>query len=145
MALEGKATTVFGWKLSYIPRNAEEVKEMHEKMLQDKVEKKAKMLRARNERRRQKKAALNKMIREKAKKDRRDFSRQLHIVLQLNMEGELIKEYPNAHQAHLATGLNGIRKAIEMGNEGGTCGGYIWRYKIERESNLVNGLPEGIE
>ena len=52
------------------------------------------------------------------------------VVLQYSMEGELIKEWPNAHVASQGLGMN-INGAIGLVCKGKkkSAGGYIWKYK----------------
>jgi hypothetical protein len=141
MALTGKARSVFGWTLTYIPRDSEEARELTEKLAADNEKKAGKKIQKMCEQREKttrKKAMLLRMIaRHVTEQERREFAKELHKVLQLNKNGEVVNEYINPRQATIATGLKGIRKAVDSGNEGAEVGGFIWKYKIEREVNEI--------
>lgn len=51
-------------------------------------------------------------------------------VLQFDLEGHLIKEYPSMREAQRQTGIVGIDKVCLGIKYRKTAGGFVWRYKI---------------
>lgn len=140
MALDGKTPTCYGWTLTYVPTDSEEVKEFKKELMDKKAEKELEKYMAVMYRRaveREQKKKIRKLVKECA-----EFgvflAKDFHVIQQLTLDGQLVKEWSSVHVATKATGLNGIRAAVKCGNRGDVCGGYIWRYKLERYSELVN-------
>ena len=66
------------------------------------------------------------------KKSREEMMRQTkerHAVLQLDLDGNLVREWENASEAIRETGLYGIRNCIKGVQK--RCGGYVWKLKVE--------------
>lgn len=55
---------------------------------------------------------------------------ELHIVLQCDLDGNILREWRTARDAELETGIRGIGVAIRNGKP---FRGYIWKYKVPRE------------
>ena len=162
MALTGKTDTCYGWKLNYVPADAPEVKEFKEWLKEQKklkeeaqIEKQRKLKEQIVRHRIQLKKAraeLKRIVRSDmatfGRRERlvsdmnKEITKDWHAVLQLTLDGELVKEWSSVYEATKATGLTTIRDAVLSGNDGAEKGGYIWKYKIQRESELVNWTQE---
>ena len=162
MTLTGKTDTCFGWRLTYIPTDSTEVVEFKEWLKEQKklkeeaqIEKQRKLkeqiLRHRFQLKKAR-AELKRIVRSdmatfgrrnKIESDmNKEITKDWHAVLQLTLDGELVKEWSSVYEATKATGLTTIRNAVLSGNEGGEKGGYIWKYKVQRESELANWTQE---
>lgn len=142
MTLNGQTPSCYGWTLTYIPTDSEEVREFKKELMEKKAEKELEKYMALMYRRaveREQKKKIRKLVKECA-----EFgvflAKDFHVIQQLTLDGQLVKEWSSVHVATKATGLNGIRSAVKCGNRGDVCGGYIWRYKLERYSELVNSV-----
>lgn len=51
------------------------------------------------------------------------------VVQQLDLQGNVLKEYPSYREAERQTGINGIDKVCSGAKYRKTAGGYKWRYK----------------
>lgn len=162
MALTGQTDTCYGWNLTYVPTDAPEVVEFKEwlneqkKLKEQKKAEKNRKMKEKIKRNRANlrcvRAELSRRVRENPNNYRchglventmnKEFTREWHAVLQLTLDGELVKEWSSVYQATKATGLTTIRDAVLSGNEGAEKGGYIWKYKVQRESELVNWTQE---
>jgi len=60
---------------------------------------------------------------------------ELHIVLQCDLNGNILREWRTARDAELETGIRGIGVAIRNGKP---FRGYIWKYKVPREPRKYN-------
>lgn len=140
MTLNGQTPSCYGWTLTYVPTDSEEVKEFKKELMEKKAEKELEKYMALMYRRaveREQKKKIRKLVKECA-----EFgvflAKDFHVIQQLTLDGQLVKEWSSVHVATKETGLSGIRRAVKCGNRGDVCGGYIWRYKLERYSELVN-------
>ena len=149
--ISGKcANTAKGWTLAWIPRDAEEAqefamelskKEMQKELLRTQVKVEAKIAKAEL---RKKMKKLAKELKEKQRELERLEMRKLveglkeerkkrvwesHAVLQLTMDGKLVREYKTVSEAIRETGLFTIRNCVK-GTQG-HAGGFIWKYKVE--------------
>lgn len=72
-------------------------------------------------------------LRNHKKGDRNNHSRKSKPVLQYDLQGNFIKEYPSCREAKRQTGINSIdvvcRGSRQKGRKQTTAGGFIWKYK----------------
>lgn len=68
-------------------------------------------------------------INKKKREDELNETKERHAILQLDLDGNLVREWKSVAEAIRETGLYGIRNCVK-GTQG-RCGGYVWKYKVE--------------
>lgn len=161
-ALDGKGS-VYGWRLTYIPREADEVKEFKAKHDEAEMERRLRRVKKAHDKKMRtlserawKKSQLEKAYDELYKSGVfgwqelamkiGELKRDFHVVQQIDPKTEeLVKEWSSVYAAECDLGLTTIGHAVKQGDEGGLAGGFVWRYKISRsniDTNNTNNKNE---
>ena len=135
--LRNENHTALGWKLEYIDRKDKEF----EKSGLDPLTPSQRREVEGKERMRSRKLWLHtKMVelsmdyytsvisKDIAMKRMKEIRRSLHTVLQCDKEGNIIREWKNAHTAEKELGISGVYDSLRGTTK--TAGGYIWKYKV---------------
>lgn len=154
-ALSGQSRTARGWVVTYVDRNLPECAQLRHQLMVDKMNKVTpsarKLMEVRNLANERKKR-LNQRIREikrQWKADRReramkglprqrpsqtlvevvtDLRREAKVVVQIDNDGNTVREWDNTFRAEHALDITGIKNALF-----GMCsevGGFIWKWKL---------------
>ena len=58
----------------------------------------------------------------------KNFKREARVVVQIDLDGNTVREWENTHVAERVLGINGINKVL-FGQEE-QIGGYVWKWKL---------------
>ena len=149
-ALRGDIKTAKGWKLEYVDRSLEECRELNEQLSRKLCKTKIKTINL-------KKAAKDRkaVIHEHIRKLEVDYENERHhralnnlpkpenyvpledaiknlkhearIVLQIDENGQIIKEWKNLFTAETETRICGIKECLYGFSP--SCGGFVWKFK----------------
>ena len=136
--LRGEFSKAKGWTLTYIPRDSDEARasglDLRPVKIRRREERQCKRTMKRLERRLLKFKKMHELNIERRKvgsisKRRSNLKKELHIVLQCDAEGNVIREWKNAYTATRELHLNRIYDALNGILD--STGGFIWKYKVE--------------
>jgi len=148
--LRGDIKTIKGWKLEYVDRSLEECRELNEQLSRKLCRSKIKTINLKKAVK-DRKAAIHEHIR-KMKVDYenerhyrvlnnlpkpenyvpledaiKNLKHEARIVLQIDENGQIIKEWKNLLTAETETGICGIKGCLYGFSP--SCGGFVWKFK----------------
>lgn len=57
-----------------------------------------------------------------------EFKRDARVVVQIDLDGNTVREWENTHVAERVLGINGINKVLFGLKD--QIGGYVWKWKL---------------
>ena len=150
-ALDGLTKAARGWTLTYIEKDADECAAYREQLAREKqakVEMKAQKRKQVNSRAKLRRQKVRQLMADLRRSWSSTITRNLaqatielsqakhdyNAVQCCDLEGNVLGEYENIHQAEQTTGITTIRDAMYSSpNLEGVAGGKVWKYKVNLE------------